>query len=236
MMLFLNLKIILKNKQVYRLLANTSDEETSIEMTLFSFISGWFGFGESLAGNLGALFLSYLADSCGFHYSLKAFTLVSFIACLPVVMWFELSVSQSFFNRSILPSNAITMSLSTALAGLFASAPSTLVYEAVAEIMYPLPESLSASILVELYNLTVLIFLFIAPNRYKFINELVVIVNIVAVIMIMAARFTYTRRNEDERKRLEIEQSQAVYEENSNNYSSNIINESDYGTFSQNYK
>ncbi|CAF3386010.1 unnamed protein product [Rotaria socialis] len=189
--------------------------------------AGWFAFGSSIAGIIGGLFLSFLADTHRFQHSLKALVLMSYVICLFATIWFELSVRTSFFNRPILPSNAVTIGLSTAFAGLFSGAPTTLMYEALAEIMFPLPESLSASILVQWYNVTGLVLLFIAPNRYKLMNILILIVNIVCIFLILFARFTYKRRDEDERKRLEKEQNQISDQDD---YS--IINDAQYGTFS----
>ncbi|CAF2660800.1 unnamed protein product [Rotaria sp. Silwood2] len=194
--------------------------------------AGWFGFGSSIAGIIGGLFLSSLADTRRFQHSLKALIMIAYIACLLSILWFELSVQSFFFDKPILPSNAATIGLSTALAGLFSGAASPLIYEAVAEIMFPLPESLSASILVQWINVASLILLFIAPNRNKLMNLLVLVVIIMCVLMIILARFTYKRRDEDERKRLEKEQHQMLDEDSLNPCNNSIIDESQYGTFS----
>ena len=131
---------------------------------------------------------------------------VSLTGCFLAVCWFQLSVSTLFSDRAILPSNVITIGVSTALAGLFSGAALPLVYEALSELMFPLPESLSASILVQWLNLIAVIFLFLAPNRSKFINFLVVIVLFFDVLMILFANFTYQRRDEDHRRQIENEQ------------------------------
>ncbi len=147
------------------------------------------------------------------------------------IIWFELCVHSLFYDKAILSSTAVTIGLSTGLAGLFASGTSSLLYEALAEIMYPLPESVSTSILVQLINIVTLVFLFVAPNRDKLVNFLVLVVMIVCIIMVLLTRFTYRRRDEDERKRLEKEQNQII---NDNNLSQPIIgsiNEHQYGTF-----
>ena len=115
-----------------------------------------------------------------------------------------------FYDKHILSSTVVTIGLSTGLAGLFAGAASPLIYEALAEIMYPLPESLSASILVQWINVVTLIFLFVAPNRDKLINFLVLVVMVVCIILVLLTRFTYRRRDEDERKRIEKEQNQII--------------------------
>ncbi|CAF1234936.1 unnamed protein product [Rotaria sordida] len=189
--------------------------------------AGWFGFGSSIAGIVGGLFLSYLADTNRFQHSLKTFILISFIACLFSIVWFELCVHSLFYDKHILSSTALTIGLSTALAGLFSGAASPLIYEALAEIMYPLPESLSASILVQWMNVVALIFLFVAPKRDKLVNFLVLVVMIVCIILVVITRFTYKRRDEDERKRIEKEQNQS----NASHLINDITNEHSYGTF-----
>ncbi|CAF1034019.1 unnamed protein product [Rotaria sordida] len=194
--------------------------------------AGWFSFGSSIAGIIGGLFLSFLADRRRFQHSLKTLIVITYIGCLFAIIWFELSVQSFFFDKPILPSNAATIGLSTALVGLFSGAGFPLIFEALAEIMFPLPESLSASILAEWTNVITLILLFIAPNRYKLMNILVLIVTMVCILIIALARFTYTRRDEDERKRLEKEQNQILNEDSLNPYNKSITNESQYGTFS----
>ncbi|UJR21652.1 hypothetical protein I4U23_024729 [Adineta vaga] len=193
--------------------------------------AGWFGFASSIAGISGSLFLSHVADTRRFRYSLKMLIVVSFVACVIAIIWFELSVHTFFYNEPILPSTAITIGLSTALAGLFYGAASPLIYEALAEIMFPLPESLSASILVQWVNVAALIFLFIAPNRAKLMNLLVLISMIACIIMVVFTRFSYRRRDEDERKRLEKEQNQISDPDNSNSNVNSSINQAAYGTF-----
>jgi Ca2+/Na+ antiporter len=203
---------------------------------------GWFGFGSTLAGILGALFISYFADKPSFQHSLKTLIMVLLIACLISIVWFELCVHSIFYDRHILSSSVLTIGLSTGLAGLFSGAASPLVYEALAEIMYPLPESLSASILVQWINVVTLVFLFVAPNRDKLVNFLVLVVMVACIILVLITRFTYRRRDEDERKRIEKEQNQAIGDNNlneaTNNYNfdrslNNAINGPQYGTFAE---
>jgi Ca2+/Na+ antiporter len=161
--------------------------------------------------------------------------MVSLIACTIAIVWFELSVQSIFYNKHILSSTAITIGLSTGLAGLFQGAASPLIYEALAEIMYPLPESLSASILVQWINVVTLVFLFVAPNRGKLVNFLVLVVMIICLFLILITRFSYKRRDEDERKRIEKEQNQLATENNLNEPIVNSVNERQYGTFSPPY-
>jgi membrane protein implicated in regulation of membrane protease activity len=106
-----------------------------------------------------------------------------------------------------------------------------LIFEAIAEIMFPLPESLSASILVQWINVASLILLFIAPNHDKLMNVVVLTVVAVSILMIALARFSYRRRDEDERKRLEKEQEQINGHGNINSQINGISNEPQYGTF-----
>jgi cell division protein FtsL len=58
-------------------------------------------------------------------------------------------------------------------------------------------------------------------------NLLVLIVMIACIIMVVFTQFSYQRRAEDERKRLEKERDQ----DSSNPYRNGIINEPEYGTF-----
>ncbi len=205
---------------------------------------GWFGFGSQITGLVGGLILGYLADRRSFQHSLKALIMISLIACTISVLWFELCVRSIFYDKHILSSTVITIGLSTGLAGLFSGAASPLIFEALAEIMYPLPESLSASILVQWINIFTLVFLFVAPNRDKLVNFLVLIIMVVCVALVLITRFTYRRRDEDERKRIEKEQNQTINENNLNegeNYDNsdqslnNTMNGQQYGTFAESY-
>ncbi|CAF1533033.1 unnamed protein product [Adineta ricciae] len=189
--------------------------------------AGWFGFGSTIAAIIGGLGLGHLADTRRFQHSLKILILISLIGCLLAIVWFELSVRSLFYDKHILSSTVLTIGLSTGLAGLFSGAASPLIYEALAEIMYPLPESLSASILVQWINVVTLVFLFVAPNREKLVNFLVLVVCTVCIVIILVTRFTYKRRDEDERKRLEKERNQIIGEN-----SGNAINSQEYDEIS----
>lgn len=191
-------------------------------------LSGWFGFGTTMAAIAGGLLLGYLADTRRFQHSLKILILISLIGCTLSTVWFQLSVHSLFYDHHILPSTPLTIGLSTALAGLFSGAASPLIYEGLAEIMYPLPESLSASILVQWINVATLIFLFIAPNRSKLVNFLVVVVCAVSIVMVAATRFTYKRRDEDERRRLEKLRAEAIEQSTVNESANGAINEQQY--------
>ena len=195
--------------------------------------AGWIGFITSIAGITGGLFLSSVADARRFQHSLKTFILIGFTGCLLSIVWFELSVQSLFYDQPILPSTFVTIAMSTGLSGLFAGAAASLVYEAVAEIMYPLPESLSASILVQGMNLVSLVFLFVAPNRDKLVNFMVLVVVVVCIIAVILTRFTYRRRDEDERKRLEAEQSQLYGEIQPQSLINDTITKPSYGTFNE---
>jgi hypothetical protein len=198
----------------------------------YCFVLGWFGFGYSIAGVVGGFVLSIIADTRRFQHSLKVLIVTSYVGCLLAIIWFELSVHTYFYDKPILPSTAVTIGLSTALVGLFHGAALPLVYEALAEIMFPLPESLSASILTQWLNVVSLVFLFIAPNRDKLMDLLVLIVVVIYILLLLFARFSYRRRDEDERKRLEKEQEQITDHDNINSQINGINNEPQYGTFS----
>ena len=195
-------------------------------------VSGWFGFGALIACIVGGLCLGALADTRYFHRRRKILIVLSFIGCFLAVFWFELSVHTVFYDKPILHSTSVTIGLSVAFAGLFQGAVIPVIYEAMAEIMFPLPESLSASILLQWLNVTALILLFIAPKREKLINLLVLISLGTCIIMSCLARFTYTRRDEDERKQCEKEHEKLSNGGNMDQYQNTIINQPQYGSIS----
>jgi hypothetical protein len=184
--------------------------------------TGWVSFGSALAGNIGGLCFAALADTRPFRRSFKLLINISCICCFFSLVWFILMVPTYFYDQLIISSNAITIGLSLGLAGLFQGAGLPLFYEALAEIMFPLPESLSASILVQWSNIISLILLFIAPNRGKLVNLIVLVTSAISIIMISCARFTYKRRDEDEKIQ--------TIKHTSNHSADNIINETIYGT------
>ncbi|CAF1321872.1 unnamed protein product [Adineta steineri] len=161
--------------------------------------TGWFSFGSSLSGNIGGIVFAALADTRPFRRSFKLLLTIASICCFISLVWFILMVPTYFYDQLILPSSAVTIGLSLSLAGLFQGAGLPLFYEALAEVMFPLPESLSASILVQWSNVISLILLFIAPNRGKLVNLIALITSAISTIMILCARFTYKRRDEDEK-------------------------------------
>jgi sugar phosphate permease len=179
--------------------------------------TGWLSFISSLAGNIGSLAFAALAETRHFRRSFKFLIIISCICCFLPVVWFLLMVPTFFYVKPILSSNLITLGMSLGLAGLFQGAGIPLFYEALAEIMFPLPESLSASILVQWSNVISLILLFVAPDEDKLVNLLVLITIGISIVMILCARFTYKRRDEDERKQNK--------EHNLNHSADHIINE-----------
>ncbi|CAF1647611.1 unnamed protein product [Adineta ricciae] len=162
--------------------------------------AGWFGFAASLAGIIGALCLSALVDRPRFRRSLKSFMLICFIGCFVSVLCFQFCVRTVFSDKPLISSASILIGFSLSFAGLFQGASSPLVYETSAEIMFPLPESLSASILVQWNNIACVILLFVASQQYKLINLLVLIVIAVSILMVSFTRVTYKRQDEDSRK------------------------------------
>ena len=139
-----------------------------------------------------------------FHRSFKTLILVSLVCYLLSIAWFNLSIHTLFYDHPPLPTKTVTIAFAVTLAGLFQGAASPLTYETLAEIMYPLPESLSASILVQFINVTSLILLFIAPDRYKVVNFTILIVITVSIVLVALTRFTYRRRDADRTKRLTL--------------------------------
>ncbi|CAF1461788.1 unnamed protein product [Adineta steineri] len=194
--------------------------------------SGWFAFGTLISCIVGGLCFGALADTRYFQRRLKILIVLAFICCFLAVFFFELSVHTVFYDKPLLHSTSLIIGLSVAFAGFFQGAALPLIYEAMAEIMFPLPESLSASILLQWLNITALILLFIAPNRAKLINLLVLIALGTSIIMSLLARITYRRRNEDERKECEKENEQLLNSDNMDPYQNQSISQSQYGSIS----
>ncbi len=159
-----------------------------------------------------------------FQRSLKMFMIVSLVGCFLAIIWFELSVHTFFYDKPILRSTSVSIGLSIALAGLFQGASSPIIYEALAEMMFPLPESLSALAIYQWNNVTALILLFLAPNRYKLMNLLVLIVIGISIIMVCLARVIYKRRDEDQRKLLQKQQEDVLNDNHSSSFISATIN------------
>ena len=145
-----------------------------------------------------------MADIPRFHRSFKILIIISFVCYFLASVWFNLSIHSIFYDKPLLPTNSVAIAFAVILAGLFQGAASPLTYETLAEIMYPLPESLSASILVQFINVTSLILLFIAPDRYKVVNFAILIIIAIGIILASLTRFTYKRRDADRTKRLTL--------------------------------
>jgi hypothetical protein len=144
--------------------------------------------------------MSTLADTRYFRRSFKFMIVSMLVGCFLALMWFELSVRTVFYDEPILKPTITTIALSVTLAGLFQGSAAPLIYEALAEIMFPLPESLSASVLVQFNNVTALILLFIPPHLYQLMNLLVIIAIGACIMMMSFVQIDYKRRNDGERK------------------------------------
>jgi len=163
-------------------------------------LSGWFGFSCSLAAIIGGLITGTLADTPYFRHSFKSIILTMLIGCFLAILWFQLSIHTIFYDKPIFQPNVVTIGLSVTFAGLFQGSALPLIYESLAEIMFPLPESLSASVLVQLNNITALMLLFIPPSLYKLMNFFVILSIGTCIVLMLFVNIDYKRRNEDERK------------------------------------
>lgn len=173
-----------------------------------SFSSGWFGFFQTISSITGGLIIGSLADRPRFQRSLKWLMLSALIISFVVCALFQMSVETVFWpSHPPLPSSVAVIGCLFSLIGLFSGAASPLIYECLAEMMYPLPESLTASIYVEIYNLVSLVFVAIAPNRYQLMNLLVLLLMGVSIVMIGCARVTYKRKDEEQLKKLTVNRS-----------------------------
>jgi uncharacterized membrane protein YjdF len=64
--------------------------------------------------------------------------------------------------------------------------------------MHPLPESLTASVYIELLNVVSLVFLAMAPNRYKLMNLFVLLMMAIDIVLVICARVTYKRKDAEQ--------------------------------------
>jgi hypothetical protein len=166
-------------------------------------LTGWFGFGQTIAGIFGAMIMGYVADLPRFQRSLKALMLIALTCSFVFCLLFQLSIRTVFWpDHPPLPSTAVSIGFLLSVGGVFSGAGSPLVYECLAEMMHPLPESLTASIFVLLINVASLIFLAIAPNRYLFMNLLVLLMMTIGITMVAFARVTYKRKDEELKKEI----------------------------------
>jgi hypothetical protein len=147
------------------------------------------------------LVIGYVGDHRRFQRSFKTLILISLILCFIFCLLFQLSVPTLLWpNKPLLPSDAAFIGVLLSITGFFFGTAFPLYYESLAEIMHPLPESLSASILAQFFNIVSLIFLAIAPNRSKLMNLLVLIIIGISTLMVACTRFIYRRKDEELRK------------------------------------
>ena len=162
------------------------------------FLTGWFGFTQTIGGIIGGLAIGALADLPRFQRSLKLLLLINLSISFCFCLLFQLSVDTVLWpNHPPLPSSDVSIGILLSLVGLFSGAASPLIFECLAEMMYPLPESLTASIYVQFFNIFTLIFVAIAPGRYKLMNLLVLLAIATTIGMVAFARVTYKRKDHD---------------------------------------
>ncbi|CAF0831826.1 unnamed protein product [Rotaria sp. Silwood1] len=173
--------------------------------------AGWFGFGQTVASIIGSWIMGHIADLPRFQRSFKLLILTSLTFCFIFCLFFQLSVRTVIWpNKPILLSNSTSIGILLSITGFFFGATTPLFYESLAEIMHPLPESLTTSILVYFFNVVTLCFLAVAPNRYKIMNLLVLLMIGICILMVACARITYKRKDEELRKKREQEHAVTV--------------------------
>ena len=166
---------------------------------LCSLLTGWFGFSQTIGSIIGGLAIGALADLPRFQRSLKLLLLVNLSISFLFCLLFQLSVNTVLWpNRPPLPSSDVSIGVLLSLVGLFSGAASPLIFECLAEMMHPLPESLTASIYVQFYNIFSLIFVAIAPGRFKLMNLFALLAIAATIGMVACARVTYKRKDQDE--------------------------------------
>ncbi|CAF3817315.1 unnamed protein product [Rotaria magnacalcarata] len=93
-------------------------------------------------------------------------------------------MSNKLYAITNLSSAPIAIGLALILVGFCRAAASPLTYESLTEIMFPHPKSLLTSALVQVINVSAVILLFSASERYKLTNLIVVISNVLSIILV----------------------------------------------------
>ena len=149
----------------------------------------------------GSLAMGYIGDQPRFQRSFKPLILISLTLCFLFCFFFQLSVRTLIWpSRALIKSSSASIGILLSITGFFYGAALPLFYESLAEMVHPLPESLSTSILVQFFNAVALIFLAIAPGRGDLVNLLVLIMIAVSITMVACARITYRRKDGEEAK------------------------------------
>ena len=140
--------------------------------------------------------MGYVGDLPRFHRSFQSLILISLAFCFLFCFLFQLSVRTPMWpGRALIPSSSASIGIFLSISGFFYGAALPLFYEGLVEMMHPLPESLSTSIFVQLFNVVSLILIAIAPNRGDLVNLLVLIVIGISIIMVACARIKYRRKD-----------------------------------------
>lgn len=145
--------------------------------------------------------MGYIADQPRFQRSFKLLMLSSLILCFAFCLLFQFTVPNVIWpDKRFIPLDSATMGILLSIIGFFFGGALPLFYESLADMAHPLPESLSTSILVQFFNIVILIFLAIAPNRGKLMNLLVLLMIGITTLMVACTRIVYKRKDEELRK------------------------------------
>jgi len=120
------------------------------------------GFLCSISGSVGCILCGHIADKCFPKYK-KGLLIIMFILATASFIWFQLSQPTTYFDEPPLSSTEYSTAANLIIAALFQGATDPLFYELAAEITYPLPEGISASMIVLIYNVATLVMLAVAP-------------------------------------------------------------------------
>jgi hypothetical protein len=140
--------------------------------------------------------MGYIADQPRFQRSFKSLILISLGLCFIFCLFFQISVRTLLWpNNPLIPSSAASIGILLSITGFFFGAAFPLFYESLAEMMHPLPESLTTSILVQVFNMVTLIFVAIAPNRSELMNLLVLLLIGISFLMAACSRIMYKTKS-----------------------------------------
>lgn len=125
---------------------------------------GYSGFGTAITSTFGGIVIGVIADKY-FPRHKKGLLISMFVFSAITFSVFTLMMPSPFSqSEHIIASDNVSICVLLIVAALFQGATDPLFYEITAEVTYPLPEGISAGLIVLIYNASTLIMLLVAPH------------------------------------------------------------------------
>eukprot|EP01087_Luapelamoeba_hula_P022646 TRINITY_DN816_c0_g1_i3.p1 TRINITY_DN816_c0_g1~~TRINITY_DN816_c0_g1_i3.p1 ORF type:complete len:508 (+),score=51.25 TRINITY_DN816_c0_g1_i3:172-1695(+) len=153
---------------------------------------GYMGFANVVAGLIGGLVAGPVVDRF-FVRRYKLFLVVVFSAAVALFAFFTLSLKTAY-SDNLIPSNLWTLSISITLAGFLQGNLGPVLFELSAELVHPVTEATSGSLLAFILNLATIIMLFVAPEiNTGYINTIQTATVVVCLLLVVLVREKYHR-------------------------------------------